>query len=43
MERLDNELVRLQLIHRGVKLLDKYCRSVCEMDFLFNSEKACFL
>lgn len=43
VERVDDELVLPELMRRGVKLLDSYFRSACEMDFGFNLEKACFL
>ncbi|KAF8912875.1 Longin-like domain-containing protein [Gymnopilus junonius] len=36
----DNELVTLEIIHRYVELLDKYFGNVCEMDLIFNFEKA---
>lgn len=39
----DNELLILELIHRYVELLDKYFGSVCELDIIFNFEKAYFL
>ena len=39
----DNELVTLELIHRYVELLDKYFGSVCELDIIFNFEKAYFI
>lgn len=36
----DNELITLEIIHRYVELLDKYFGSVCELDIIFNFEKA---
>ena len=42
-ERQDNELLMLELTHRGGELLDKYLPSMCEMDIIFNSEKVCFI
>ena len=39
----DNELLTLELIHRFVELLDKYFGSVCELDIIFNFEKAYFI
>lgn len=39
----DNELLTLELIHRYVELLDKYFGSVCELDIIFNFEKAYFI
>ncbi|KJE90163.1 clathrin coat assembly protein ap19 [Capsaspora owczarzaki ATCC 30864] len=39
----DNELIALEIIHRYVELLDKYFGSVCELDIIFNFEKAYFV
>ncbi|XP_052783480.1 AP-1 complex subunit sigma-2-like isoform X1 [Mya arenaria] len=39
----DNELLTLEVIHRYVELLDKYFGSVCELDIIFNFEKAYFM
>eukprot|EP00730_Choanoeca_flexa_P010226 TRINITY_DN1717_c0_g1_i2.p1 TRINITY_DN1717_c0_g1~~TRINITY_DN1717_c0_g1_i2.p1 ORF type:complete len:195 (+),score=37.82 TRINITY_DN1717_c0_g1_i2:135-719(+) len=39
----DNELITLEMIHRYVELLDKYFGSVCELDIIFNFEKAYFM
>jgi AP-1 complex subunit sigma 1/2 len=39
----DNELITLEMIHRYVELLDKYFGSVCELDIIFNFEKAYFI
>ncbi|KAK9894912.1 Adaptor protein complex sigma subunit [Cystobasidium minutum MCA 4210] len=36
----DNELVALEIIHRYVELLDKYFGNVCELDLIFNFQKA---
>jgi AP-1 complex subunit sigma 1/2 len=33
----------LEIIHRYVELLDKYFGSVCELDIIFNFEKAYFM
>merc|ERR1712210_328960 len=38
-----NELIALEIIHRYVELLDKYFGSVCELDIIFNFEKAYFM
>lgn len=43
VEQGDNELVVLEIIHRYVELLDKYFGSVCELDIIFNFEKAYFM
>ncbi|KAI1282028.1 AP-1 complex subunit sigma-2 [Halotydeus destructor] len=43
IEKDDNELICLEIIHRYVELLDKYFGSVCELDIIFNFEKAYFI
>lgn len=43
VEQDDNELLTLEIIHRYVELLDKYFGSVCELDIIFNFEKAYFM
>ncbi|XP_076435714.1 AP-1 complex subunit sigma-2-like [Babylonia areolata] len=43
VETEDNELLTLEVIHRYVELLDKYFGSVCELDIIFNFEKAYFM
>ncbi|KRY67435.1 AP-1 complex subunit sigma-2 [Trichinella pseudospiralis] len=43
IEQNDNELICLETIHRYVELLDKYFGSVCELDIIFNFEKAYFI
>jgi AP-1 complex subunit sigma 1/2 len=43
IEQDDNELLTLEIIHRYVELLDKYFGSVCELDIIFNFEKAYFM
>jgi AP-1 complex subunit sigma 1/2 len=43
IERTDNELLMLEIIHRYVELLDKYFGNVCELDIIFNFEKAHFI
>ncbi|CAF2470933.1 unnamed protein product [Rotaria sp. Silwood2] len=43
VEQEDNELLTLETIHRYVELLDKYFGSVCELDIIFNFEKAYFI
>jgi len=43
IEQSDNELITLEIIHRYVELLDKYFGSVCELDIIFNFEKAYFI
>jgi AP-1 complex subunit sigma 1/2 len=39
----ENELLILETIHRYVEVLDKYFGSVCELDIIFNFEKAYFI
>ncbi|XP_041752753.1 AP-1 complex subunit sigma-3 isoform X2 [Coregonus clupeaformis] len=39
----ENELLALEVLHRYVELLDKYFGNVCELDIIFNFEKACFI
>ena len=39
----DNELMCLEIIHRYVEVLDMYFGSVCELDIIFNFEKAYFI
>lgn len=36
-------MLTLEIIHRYVELLDKYFGSVCELDIIFNFEKAYFM
>ncbi|XP_078490504.1 AP-1 complex subunit sigma-2 [Ciona intestinalis] len=43
IEESDNELLALEVIHRFVEILDKYFGSVCELDIIFNFEKAYFI
>ncbi|TRY81030.1 hypothetical protein TCAL_04789 [Tigriopus californicus] len=43
VDKSDNELITLELIHRYVEVLDKYFGSVCELDIIFNFEKAYFI
>ncbi|XP_070826887.1 AP-1 complex subunit sigma-3a [Chaetodon trifascialis] len=42
-EEEDNELLTLEVLHRYVELLDKYFVNVCELDIIFNFEKAYFI
>ena len=35
-----NELAMLEFIHNMVETLDKYFENVCELDIMFNIEKA---
>ncbi|KAM6970359.1 AP-1 complex subunit sigma-3a isoform 2-T2 [Aplochiton taeniatus] len=43
LEDPDNELLALEVLHRYVELLDKYFGNVCELDIIFNFEKAYFI
>ncbi|XP_078522091.1 AP-1 complex subunit sigma-3 isoform X2 [Lissotriton helveticus] len=43
VEEGDNELLTLETVHRFVEVLDKYFGNVCELDIIFNFEKAYFL
>ena len=43
ISRDDNELLALEIIHRYVEVLDMYFGSVCELDIIFNFEKAYFI
>ncbi|XP_072315134.1 AP-1 complex subunit sigma-3a [Eucyclogobius newberryi] len=43
LEEQDNELLTLEVLHRYVELLDKYFGNVCELDIIFNFEKAYFI
>ena len=40
---LQNELSLLEFIHNLVETLDKYFENVCELDIMFNIEKAHFI
>ncbi|XP_051033913.1 AP-1 complex subunit sigma-1A-like [Phodopus roborovskii] len=43
IESQDNDLITMEWIHRYLELLDKYYVSVCEMDIIFNFEKAYYI
>lgn len=36
----DNELLTLEIVHRYVEVLDRYFGNVCELDLIFNFQKA---
>ncbi len=36
----DNELITLEIVHRYVEQMDKYYGNVCELDIIFNFQKA---
>ena len=39
----DNELATLEIVHRYVEQMDKYYGNVCELDIIFNFQKAYFI
>ena len=39
IEKVDNELLMLEVIHHFVELLDRYFGNVCELDIIFNFNK----
>ncbi|KAF0373324.1 Adaptor protein complex sigma subunit [Gigaspora margarita] len=39
----DNELITLEIIHRYVEILDRYFGNVCELDLIFNFQKAYYV
>lgn len=39
----DNELITLEIVHRYVEQMDKYYGNVCELDIIFNFQKAYFI
>ena len=41
--RDDNELLALEVIHHFVEVLDKYFGNVCELDIIFNFDKAYYI
>eukprot|EP00954_Amorphochlora_amoebiformis_P022554 1354174-Amorphochlora_amoeboformis.AAC.2 len=43
VERKDNELLMLEVIHHYVETLDGYFGNVCELDIIFNFHKAYFI
>lgn len=43
IEEDDNQLLSLEIVHRYVEVLDLYFGSVCELDIIFNFEKAYFI
>jgi len=40
IDDFDNELATLEIIHRFVEVLDRYFGEVCELDLIFNFDKA---
>ena len=43
VDKADNELIILELIHSFVEILDKYFGNVCELDLIFNFHKTYFI
>ena len=43
IEKDDNELIVLDVIHHFVEILDKYFGNVCELDLIFNFHQAYFI
>lgn len=43
IEADDNELIALEVIHRYVEQMDKYYGNVCELDIIFNFQKAYYI
>lgn len=43
IDREENELLTLDVMHFYVELLDKYFKNVCELDIIFNFHKAYYL
>lgn len=43
IEQTDNELITLEIIHRYVETLDRYFGNVCELDIIFNFQKAYYI
>jgi len=43
VEKEDNELIVLDVIHHFVETLDKYFGNVCELDLIFNFHQAYFI
>eukprot|EP00296_Roombia_truncata_P000258 JP435926.1.p2 GENE.JP435926.1~~JP435926.1.p2 ORF type:complete len:158 (+),score=40.32 JP435926.1:1-474(+) len=43
VEKKDNELITLEVIHQFVEVLDRYFGNVCELDLIFNFHKAYYI
>ena len=43
VDKADNELMVLEIMHHYVEVLDKYFNSVCELDLIFNFHKAYYI
>ena len=43
IDKDDNELIVLDIIHHFVEVLDRYFSNVCELDLIFNFHQAYFI
>uniref|UniRef100_A0A7S2XUT6 AP complex subunit sigma n=1 Tax=Fibrocapsa japonica TaxID=94617 RepID=A0A7S2XUT6_9STRA len=43
IDKGDNELITLEMIHLYVEVLDRYFGNVCELDIIFNFHKAYYI
>ena len=43
VDKEDNELLTLEIIHHFVEALDKYFDNVCELDLIFNFHRAFYI
>ncbi|KAF0978080.1 hypothetical protein C9374_002909 [Naegleria lovaniensis] len=43
IDKEDNELMMMEMIHHFVEILDKYFGNVCELDLILNFHKAYFI
>ncbi|KAH9599110.1 AP complex [Trypanosoma melophagium] len=43
IDKDDNELITLEIIHHFVEILDRYFGNVCELDLIFNFHRAYFV
>ncbi|KAK9236493.1 clathrin adaptor complex small chain-domain-containing protein [Lipomyces kononenkoae] len=43
IDSTDNELITLEIIHRYVEQMDRYYGNVCELDIIFNFQKAYYI
>ena len=43
VDKQDNEILAMELIHQFVEVLDSYFGNVCELDLIFNFDKAHYM
>ena len=43
VDKEDNEILAMELIHQYVEVLDSYFGNVCELDLIFNFDKAHYM